>query len=102
MRMRPLGRTGIQVSPSCLGTMMSGRVGDPDHDECARVAHPGVTAAIIGPRTMERLGDLLAGAGTVLDDDLLDRIDEILSAGSDTGPLDVSYDPPAVTRAGLR
>ncbi|MFF0246957.1 aldo/keto reductase [Streptosporangium sandarakinum] len=66
------------------------------------VAHPGVTAAIIGPRTMEQLDDLLAGAGTVLGDDVLDRIDEIVPAGSDVGLLDVSYDPPAVTRAGLR
>ncbi|GAA3427372.1 aldo/keto reductase [Streptosporangium nondiastaticum] len=66
------------------------------------VAHPGVTAAIIGPRTMEQLDDLLAGAGTVLGDDILDRIDEIVPAGSDVGLLDVSYDPPAVTRAGLR
>ncbi|GII86185.1 aldo/keto reductase [Sphaerisporangium siamense] len=66
------------------------------------VAHPGVTAAIIGPRTMEQLDDLLAGAGTVLGDDVLDRIDEIVPPGSDVGLLDVSYDPPAVTRAGLR
>ncbi|GAA5082463.1 aryl-alcohol dehydrogenase-like predicted oxidoreductase [Thermocatellispora tengchongensis] len=66
------------------------------------VAHPGVTSAIIGPRTMEQLDDLLAGAGTVLGDDVLDRIDEIVPPGTDIGPLDVAYDPPAVTRAALR
>ncbi|MFC4898952.1 aldo/keto reductase [Streptosporangium amethystogenes subsp. fukuiense] len=66
------------------------------------VTHPGVTSAIIGPRTLEQLDDLLAGAGTVLGDDLLDRIDEIVPPGGDIGPLDVSYDPPAVTRAALR
>ncbi|KAA9378217.1 aldo/keto reductase [Microbispora cellulosiformans] len=66
------------------------------------VAHPGVSAAIIGPRTMEHLDDLLAGAGTVLGDDLLDRIDEIVPPGADIGPLDVSYDPPPVTRPALR
>ncbi|RBQ20680.1 aldo/keto reductase [Spongiactinospora rosea] len=66
------------------------------------VAHPAVTTAIIGPRTMDQLDDLLAGAGTVLGDDVLDRIDEIVPPGTDIGLLDVSYDPPAVTRAGLR
>lgn len=65
MRMRPLGRTGMRVSPFCLGTMMFGKVGNPDHD-------------------------------------LLDRIDEIVPPGADIGPLDVSYDPPAITRAALR
>ncbi|MGW3347056.1 aldo/keto reductase [Nonomuraea rubra] len=66
------------------------------------VAHPGVSAAIIGPRTMAHLEDLLAGAGTVLGDDLLDAIDEIVPPGADIGPLDVAYDPPAITRAALR
>ncbi|MEV0620182.1 aldo/keto reductase [Nonomuraea sp. NPDC050404] len=188
MRTRPQGRTGIQVSPYCLGTMMFGKIGNPDHDDCVRIihraidaginvidtadvyayseteeivgkalkgrrddkgrpaperrmawvprhmtderthdtverfallaeeagiplthmamaftiAHPGVTAAIIGPRTMQHLDGLLAGAGTVLDDDLLDRIDEIVPPGADIGPLDVSYDPPPLTHAALR
>ncbi|MFF5587493.1 aldo/keto reductase [Streptomyces hygroscopicus] len=66
------------------------------------LTHPGVTSAIIGPRTMEQLDDLLAGAGTTLDDALLDRIDEIAPPGTDLGPIDVSYTPPAVERAALR
>lgn len=39
MRHRVLGRTGIEVSVHCLGTMMFGSVGNPDHDECARIIH---------------------------------------------------------------
>ncbi|TDE12995.1 aldo/keto reductase [Jiangella asiatica] len=39
MRYRPLGGTGIHVSPYCLGTMMFGAVGNPDHDDGARVIH---------------------------------------------------------------
>ena len=39
------------------------------------IAHPGVTSAIIGPRTMQHLDDLLAGAEVRLDDEMLDRID---------------------------
>ena len=34
------------------------------------MAHPGVTSAILGPRTMQHLDDLLAGAEVVLDDEL--------------------------------
>ena len=32
------------------------------------LTHPGVTSAIIGPRTLEQLEDLLAGADVRLDD----------------------------------
>jgi aryl-alcohol dehydrogenase-like predicted oxidoreductase len=66
------------------------------------LSHPAVTSAIIGPRTMGHLDDLLAGAGTVLDDDILDEIDEVVPPGVDLSPLDVSYVPPALTRPDLR
>ncbi|SFJ43043.1 Predicted oxidoreductase [Amycolatopsis sacchari] len=65
-------------------------------------AHPGVSSAIIGPRTEEQLEDLLAGAGTRLDDDLLDRIDEIVPPGTDLGPVDVAYVPPHLRQPHLR
>ncbi|MEV4098305.1 aldo/keto reductase [Streptosporangium saharense] len=39
MRYRVLGGTGIEVSVHCLGTMMFGAVGNPDHDECVRMIH---------------------------------------------------------------
>jgi aryl-alcohol dehydrogenase-like predicted oxidoreductase len=66
------------------------------------IAHPGVTSAIIGPRTMEQLDDLLAGADVTLDDEVLDRIDEIAPPGTDAGPNHVAYTPPAVSTASLR
>jgi aryl-alcohol dehydrogenase-like predicted oxidoreductase len=44
--------------------------------------HPAVTSAIIGPRTVEQLDDLLAGAGVRLDAAVLDRIDEIVPPGT--------------------
>ncbi|MER7005498.1 aldo/keto reductase [Dactylosporangium sp. NPDC000555] len=201
MRTRPLGRTGIQVSPYCLGTMMFGPYGNPDHDDCIRIihqaldagincidtadvyggdgeterivgkalrgrrddivlatkvngpmgtdpnrrgnsrrwvprhmtderkldaveqlipiaeqaglslthlalafaiTHPAVTSAIIGPRTTAHLEDLLAGAGTTLDDDILDRIDEVVPPGVDLGSIDVSYAPPELTQPHVR
>jgi aryl-alcohol dehydrogenase-like predicted oxidoreductase len=51
MRYRALGGTGMQVSSYCLGTMMFGSVGDtgvgnPDHDDCARIIHAALDAGI--------------------------------------------------------
>ena len=66
------------------------------------IAHPGVTSAIVGPRTMAHLDDLLAGAEVRLTDDLLDRIDEIVPPGTDTGTLDQAYQPPSVEQPLLR
>jgi aryl-alcohol dehydrogenase-like predicted oxidoreductase len=67
------------------------------------IAHPGVTSAIIGPRTMEQLDDLLAGVDVTLTDDILDRIDEIVPPGTDVGMPDQSaYLPAALQRPDLR
>ncbi|WP_149561619.1 aldo/keto reductase [Streptomyces cacaoi] len=66
------------------------------------VAHPGVTAALLGPRTMEHLDDLLAGADVELSDDVLDRIDEIVPPGTDVSALDQEYRPPALSDTALR
>ena len=66
------------------------------------IAHPGVTSAILGPRTTEQLDDLLAGAEVTLDDEILDRIDEIAPPGTDAGPLDAAYTPPAIASVALR
>jgi aryl-alcohol dehydrogenase-like predicted oxidoreductase len=46
VRTRPLGRTGIQVSPYCLGTMMFGPNGNPDPDDCVRIIHRALDAGI--------------------------------------------------------
>jgi aryl-alcohol dehydrogenase (NADP+) len=65
-------------------------------------SHPGVTSAILGPRTMEQLDDLLAGAKVVLTDEILDRIDAIVPPGTDVGTLAAAYNPQAITQADLR
>src|SRR6202048_4037977 len=46
MRMRTLGGTGIKVSPYCLGAMMFGAWGNPDHDESIRIIHAALDAGI--------------------------------------------------------
>jgi aryl-alcohol dehydrogenase-like predicted oxidoreductase len=170
VKYRTLGRTGIEVSPYCLGTMMFGAWGNPDHDDSIRIIHRALEAGInfvdtadvyshgeseeivgkalkgrrddvalasevhypmgddpnhagnsrrwiiagvekslrrlqtdhLGPRTMEQLDDLLAGADVILDDDVLDRIDEIAPPGTHAGPNDVAYTPPAISSERLR
>ncbi|MBL7488083.1 aldo/keto reductase [Frankia sp. AgB1.9] len=66
------------------------------------IAHPGVTSAILGPRTIGHLDDLLAGLDVTLTDDILDRIDEIVPPGTDIGTLDQAYAPPPLQQASLR
>ena len=66
------------------------------------IAHPGVTSALLGPRTMDHLDDLLAGVDVTLTDEILDRIDEIVPPGTDVGTLDQAYVPPALQHTGLR
>ncbi len=46
MELRPLGRTGVQVSPLCLGAMMFGEWGTQDHDESIRIIHRALDAGI--------------------------------------------------------
>src|ERR1051325_701933 len=46
MDLRPLGRTGVQVSALCLGTMMFGAWGNRDHDDSIRIIHRALDAGI--------------------------------------------------------
>lgn len=55
------------------------------------IRHPGVTSAIVGPRTMEQLESYLPALEVTLTDDVLDRIDEIVSPGVTVNPDDDSY-----------
>ena len=64
--------------------------------------HPGVTSAIIGPRTMEQLDSQLPAADLVLSDEVLDRIDEIVPPGTNLHPADAGWQPPALTERARR
>jgi aryl-alcohol dehydrogenase-like predicted oxidoreductase len=66
------------------------------------MAHPCVTSAILGPRTMQHLDDLLAGVEVRLSDAVLDRIDQIVPPGTDVGLNEAAYNPPAILKADLR
>jgi len=60
--------------------------------------HPAVTAPIIGPRTMEQLTDVLAGADVKLSNDVLDRIDKLVPPGTNVNAADSGYYPPSHSR----
>ena len=57
------------------------------------LAHPGVTSAIIGPRTPEQLADLLSGADVRLEPAILDAIDELVAPGTLVDENDRGFDP---------
>ena len=64
--------------------------------------HPAMTSAIIGPRTMDQLIDLLAAASVTLDDAALDRIDQIVPPGVNLNPADAGWQPPSLTEPAAR
>jgi aryl-alcohol dehydrogenase-like predicted oxidoreductase len=64
--------------------------------------HPAVTAAIIGPRTMEQLDGQLAALQRTLSADVLDRIDEIVPPGTNVNQNDTGWDAPWLTDSSLR
>jgi aryl-alcohol dehydrogenase-like predicted oxidoreductase len=58
------------------------------------IRHPVVTAAIIGPRTMEQLESQLGAADVHLDDAVLDRIDELVPPGTYVNVADTGWQNP--------
>jgi aryl-alcohol dehydrogenase-like predicted oxidoreductase len=66
------------------------------------IRHPAVTAAIIGPRTMEHLESQLPAADVELPDELLDKIDEIVPPGVSLNPTDQGWQNPALAAEARR
>ncbi|GAA2057225.1 aldo/keto reductase [Catenulispora yoronensis] len=65
-------------------------------------AHPAVTSALIGPRTVEHLRSQLAAADVVLSAEVLDAIDGVVAPGVDLAPGEKSDTPPALLDPALR
>src|SRR3954469_17504472 len=57
MEHRQLGRTGVSVSKFCLGAMMFGSWGNPDHDESVRIIHAALDAGITFIDSADVYGD---------------------------------------------
>ena len=66
------------------------------------INHPGVTAAIVGPRTMEQLESYLPATEITLSSAILDRIDELVAPGVTLNPDDNSYGDHELTTAARR
>lgn len=90
---RSLGRTGMQVSPLCLGAMMFGAWGEPDHAESTRIIHRALDAGITIVDTAdvysrgeseEIVGKALSGG----------RRDRVVLATKFHGPMDVDMGQP--------
>ncbi len=64
--------------------------------------HPAVTSAIVGPRNLDQLEGQLGATEVALDDDVADRIDQLVPPGTNVDPQDAGWEPPAVELAGLR
>jgi aryl-alcohol dehydrogenase-like predicted oxidoreductase len=67
MQYRTLGRTGIKVSPYALGTLALGTsIGNPDHDESARIIHKALDAGINFIDTSDAYGESEVAVGKAL------------------------------------
>ena len=66
------------------------------------LAHPAVTTAIIGPRTLEQLESVLGADEVRLDAEVLDRIDALVAPGRNVNPADAGYVPPALAEPARR
>jgi aryl-alcohol dehydrogenase-like predicted oxidoreductase len=64
--------------------------------------HPAISAAIIGPRTMEQLESQLSAPTIRLEASVLDRIDELVPPGTNVNPEDAGWSPSVLTRAHRR
>jgi aryl-alcohol dehydrogenase-like predicted oxidoreductase len=66
------------------------------------LAHPAVTSAIVGPRTLPQLREVLAGVDVRLTDDVLDEIDAIVPPGTQLNPADAGWSAPELTSRATR
>jgi aryl-alcohol dehydrogenase-like predicted oxidoreductase len=66
------------------------------------INHPGVTSAIVGPRTMEQLESQLPAADVTLSTKILDRIDQLVAPGVTLNSDDNSYGADELTPSARR
>jgi aryl-alcohol dehydrogenase-like predicted oxidoreductase len=92
MEYRSLGRTGIQVSPLCLGAMMFGAWGEPDHDMSIKTIHAALDAGInfIDTADVYSQGESEVIVGKALADG---RRDDVVLATKVHGQMGAGGDP---------
>lgn len=87
MDFRILGPTGIHVSPVCLGTMMFGAWGEPDHEESTRIIHRALDAGINFVDTADVYSK--GESETIVGKALQGRRDDVVLATKVNSPMDV-------------
>lgn len=85
MKYRTLGRTGIKVSPYCLGAMMFGAMANADHDACTRVIHKALDFGINFIDTADRYSN--GESEEIVGNALRGRRDHVVLATKFTGPM---------------
>ena len=92
MEYRSLGRTGMSVSPLCLGAMMFGAWGEPDHDASTAIIHTALDAGInfIDTADMYSLGE----SETIVGKALVGRRDDVILATKFHHSMDVHMGAP--------
>ncbi len=80
MHYRALGGTGIQVSAYCLGTMMFGADGNPDHDECIRIIRAALDQGINFVDTADMYGEPGGETEEIVGKALTGRREEVVLA----------------------
>ncbi|MFI6079045.1 aldo/keto reductase [Actinoplanes sp. NPDC051343] len=95
MEYRSLGRTGMQVSPLCLGAMMFGAWGEPDHDKSIQIIHRALDAGInfIDTADVYSQGE----SETIVGKALKGRRDDVILATKVHGQMGVPVEAPAGT-----
>ncbi|XAS77374.1 aldo/keto reductase [Dermatophilaceae bacterium Sec6.4] len=88
MDYRNLGHTGMQVSPLCLGAMMFGPWGEPDHDESARIIHRALDGGINFVDTADIYSQ--GESETIVGKALKGRRGDVILATKFHGPMDVA------------
>jgi aryl-alcohol dehydrogenase-like predicted oxidoreductase len=97
MDYRSLGRTGMQVSPLCLGAMMFGAWGEPDHDTSIKIIHTALDAGInfIDTADVYSQGESETIVGKALANG---RRDDVILATKFHGQMGVPADAPMGTK----
>ncbi len=92
MEHRNLGHTGMYVSPLCLGAMMFGAWGEPDHDASSAIIHRALDAGInvVDTADIYSRGE----SETIVGKALRGRRDDVILATKFHGPMDVGMGQP--------
>src|SRR3954467_5402340 len=96
MEYRSLGRTGMQVSPLCLGAMMFGAWGEPDHDTSVAIIRPALDSGLnfIDTADVYSQGESETIVGKALADG---RRDDVILATKFHGQMGIPVDSPMGT-----